>query len=152
MLPQINAVLSTFWTQLTYHFNRRTVEPLVFPTLPGGDEPTSFVIIKALYPLLQIVSYLLRLCHQLTFFNKYKLSGARGWLISWISSSSSRWTFMLTILFIQHTSLQISIYLTILSLLAIHPIFYLFSQKEATFIIAIGFYLKFFNNYKLDYM
>lgn len=40
LLP-INAVLFTFWTQLTYHFNRRTAEPLGPSPAPGCDEPTS---------------------------------------------------------------------------------------------------------------
>ena len=33
--------LTTFWTQLTYHFNRRTAEPLEGAPPPGCDEPTS---------------------------------------------------------------------------------------------------------------
>ena len=33
--------LTTFWTQLTYHFNRRTAEPLGDASPPGCDEPTS---------------------------------------------------------------------------------------------------------------
>ena len=33
--------LSTFWTQLTYHFNGRTAQPLGRTTAPGCDEPTS---------------------------------------------------------------------------------------------------------------
>ena len=33
--------LTTFWTQLTYHFNRRTAEPLEDASPPGCDEPTS---------------------------------------------------------------------------------------------------------------
>jgi len=33
--------LATFWTQLTYHFNRRTAGPLGPCTAPGCDEPTS---------------------------------------------------------------------------------------------------------------
>ena len=33
--------LTTFWTQLAYHFNRRTAEPLEGAPPPGCDEPTS---------------------------------------------------------------------------------------------------------------
>ena len=33
--------LTTFWTQLAYHFNRRTAEPLGPAPAPGYDEPTS---------------------------------------------------------------------------------------------------------------
>jgi len=33
--------LTTFWTQLAYHFNRRTAEPLGPSPAPGCDEPTS---------------------------------------------------------------------------------------------------------------
>ena len=33
--------LTTFWTQLTYRFNRRTAEPLGRTSAPGCDEPTS---------------------------------------------------------------------------------------------------------------
>ena len=33
--------LTTFWTQLTYHFNGRTAQPLERTTAPGCDEPTS---------------------------------------------------------------------------------------------------------------
>ena len=33
--------LTTFWTQLTYHFNGRTAQPLGPTTAPGCDEPTS---------------------------------------------------------------------------------------------------------------
>ena len=33
--------LTTFWTQLAYHFNRRTAEPLEEASPPGCDEPTS---------------------------------------------------------------------------------------------------------------
>ena len=33
--------LTTFWTQLAYHFNRRTAEPLGPAPAPGCDEPTS---------------------------------------------------------------------------------------------------------------
>ncbi len=33
--------LTTFWTQLTYHFNRRTAGPLEGAPPPGCDEPTS---------------------------------------------------------------------------------------------------------------
>ena len=33
--------LTTFWTQLTYHFNRRTAGPLGPAPVPGCDEPTS---------------------------------------------------------------------------------------------------------------
>ena len=33
--------LTTFWTQLAYHFNRRTAEPLERASPPGCDEPTS---------------------------------------------------------------------------------------------------------------
>ncbi len=33
--------LTTFWTQLACHFNRRTAEPLERTTAPGCDEPTS---------------------------------------------------------------------------------------------------------------
>ena len=33
--------LTTFWTQLAYHFNRRTAEPLEDAPPPGYDEPTS---------------------------------------------------------------------------------------------------------------
>ena len=32
---------TTFWTQLTYHFNGRTAQPLGRTTAPGGEEPTS---------------------------------------------------------------------------------------------------------------
>ena len=33
--------LTTFWTQLTYHFHGRTAQPLGPTTAPGCDEPTS---------------------------------------------------------------------------------------------------------------
>jgi len=33
--------LTTFWTQLAYHFNRRTAGPLGASPPPGCDEPTS---------------------------------------------------------------------------------------------------------------
>ena len=33
--------LTTFWTQLTYHFNWRTAKPLGPAPAPGCDEPTS---------------------------------------------------------------------------------------------------------------
>ena len=33
--------LTTFWTQLTYHFNGRTAQPLGPASAPGCDEPTS---------------------------------------------------------------------------------------------------------------
>ena len=33
--------LTTFWTQLAYHFNGRTAQPLGPTTAPGCDEPTS---------------------------------------------------------------------------------------------------------------
>jgi len=33
--------LTTFWTQLTYHFNGRTAQPLEPSSAPGCDEPTS---------------------------------------------------------------------------------------------------------------
>ena len=33
--------LTTFWTQLTYHFNGRTAQPLEPAPAPGCDEPTS---------------------------------------------------------------------------------------------------------------
>jgi len=36
--------LTTFWTQLTYHFNGRTAQPLERTTAPGCDEPTSSCI------------------------------------------------------------------------------------------------------------
>ena len=32
---------TTFWTQLTYHFNGRTAQPLERTAAPGCDEPTS---------------------------------------------------------------------------------------------------------------
>ena len=32
---------TTFWTQLTYHFNGRTAQPLGRTTAPGYDKPTS---------------------------------------------------------------------------------------------------------------
>ena len=129
-------MLSTFWTQLTYHFNRRTVEPLVFPTLPGGDEPTSYVTIKALYLLLQIVSYLLRLCHQLLIFFLFKSCWA---LVDSLLVDYPHYLVVerlhLHFFIFRCTSLQINLYFInkILSLLAIHPIFSYFLTKVGDF-------------------
>ena len=44
--------LTTFWTQLTYHFNGRTTQPWEYTPTPGYDEPTSrcqtFLLIRTL--------------------------------------------------------------------------------------------------------
>ena len=75
--------LTTFWTQLTYHFNRRTAEPLEGAPPPGCDEPTSrcqtgpsMWTIGADKPVIPRVTFIRLRCRSHIHLYKYKYSGS----------------------------------------------------------------------------